>query len=104
MTIIQFDYQLIELGIKNMVVSPGDVPISNKEKNYKDDRIDSRKLARELENNSLEAIYVPTALQSATRQLLRLYALQSNENKKIKLRIKSFLNYLGIEIPMEVGS
>ena len=97
-------YQLTELGIKNMVVSPGDVPISNKEKSYKDDAIDSRKLARELENNSLEAIYVPTPKQSATRQISRLYALQSNENKKIKLRIKSFLNYLGVEIPFEVGS
>jgi transposase len=97
-------YQLTELGIRNIVVSPGDVPISNKEKSYKDDSIDSRKLARELENNSLEAIYVPTANQSATRQLSRLYALQSNENKKIKLRIKSFLNYLGVDIPIEVGS
>lgn len=97
-------YQLEELGIHNRIVSPGDVPIANKEKSYKDDAIDSRKLARELENNSLLAVYVPTPEQSATRQLSRLYALESNENKKIKLRIKSFLNYLGIEIPVEIGN
>ena len=61
------------------MINPGDVPISNKEKSYKDDVIDSRKLARELENNSLKAIYVPTLKQSATRQLSRLYALQSEQ-------------------------
>ncbi len=96
-------YELKALGFHNIVVSPGDVPLSNKEKSYKDDAVDSRKLARELENNSLKPIYVPTPEQSATRQISRLYALQSKENKKVKLRIKSFLNYLGIEIPVEVG-
>jgi len=96
-------YQLLDLNIKNIVINPGDVPISNKEKSYKDDVIDSRKLARELENNSLKAIYVPTLKQSATRQLSRLYALQSEQCRRTKMRIKSFLNYLGISIPVEVG-
>lgn len=95
--------QLVELGIKNIVVNPGDVPISNKEKSFKDDAIDSRKLARELENNSLKALYVPTQKQSAIRQLSRLYAMQSEQGKRTKARIKSFLNFLGISIPIEVG-
>ena len=97
-------HQLKELGIHNIVVSPADVPLSNKEKSYKDDAIDSRKLARELENNSLQPVYVPNPKQSSTRQISRLYALEVNEIKRIKLRIKSFLNYLGIEIPIEIGN
>ena len=96
-------HQLVELNIKNMVVNPADVPISNKEKSFKDDAVDSRKLARELENNSLKAVYVPTQKQSAIRQLSRLYAMQSEQGRRTKSRIKSFLNFLGISIPKEVG-
>lgn len=48
-----------ELGINCIVVNPADIPSSNKEKVVKTDPTDSRKLARELENNSLKPIYIP---------------------------------------------
>jgi transposase len=46
-------------GIDNIVIHAADVPTTNKEQVHKADKIDSKKLARELENNNLNAIYVP---------------------------------------------
>ena len=51
---------LCRLGVQNIVINPADVPTSGKEREKKNDSCDSRKLARELENGSLEPIYVPT--------------------------------------------
>ncbi len=51
--------RLCELGIQNIVINPADVPTSGKERDRKNDTVDSRKLARELENRTLEGIYVP---------------------------------------------
>ena len=45
--------QLVQLGIDNIVTNAADVPTSNREKDRKRDSVDSRKLARELENGSL---------------------------------------------------
>ena len=42
--------ELVDCGIDNIVVNAADVPTSHKEKDRRDDKIDSAKLARELEN------------------------------------------------------
>ena len=47
------------LGILNIVINPADVPTSGKEHANKNGCLDSRKLARKLENGSLEGIYIP---------------------------------------------
>jgi hypothetical protein len=51
--------ELKKLGVHNVVINPADVPTTGEEKSRKNDKLDSRKLARELENGSLTAIYVP---------------------------------------------
>jgi transposase len=61
-----------ELDVDCIVVNPADVPTSNKEKVNKNDPIDSRKLARELENKSLKAIYIPDVCAEQLRSLMRL--------------------------------
>ena len=38
--------QLVESGIDNIIVNPVDIPISHKEKDSRDDKIDSARLAR----------------------------------------------------------
>jgi len=91
--------KLSQLGFKNIIVNPADVPTSHKEKDQKRDPIDSRKLARELENGSLEAIYIPTEQQQAARSLSRLYFKAVKERTRIKNTIKSFLQFQGVEIP-----
>lgn len=99
------DRQLRRLGIKNRVVNPADVPTTKKEKDKKSDPIDSRKLARELENQSLSGIYIPTEKQQALRSVSRLYTQTVGDRTRLKLRIKSYLHFNGVEMPRkdEIG-
>jgi transposase len=96
------DRQLQSLGIKNMVVNPADVPTSNKEKTRKTDSIDSRKLARELSGNYLAGIYIPSEEQEAERILSRLRIQLTKDQTRVKNRIKSLLNFLGVHLPENV--
>jgi len=89
-----------EIGIDCIIVNPADVPTSNKEKVNKNDPIDSRKLARELENGSLKAIYIPDIFHEELRQLMRLrYRIIQNQTRT-KNRIKALLHTKGIHIPI----
>lgn len=88
-----------ELGVDCIVVNPADVPTSNKEKVNKNDPIDSRKLSRELENKSLNGIYIPEIVSEELRSLMRLrYRIVQNQTRA-KNRIKSLLYTRGIKIP-----
>ena len=90
-----------ELGINCIVVNPADVPSSGKEKAVKTDPSDSRKLARELENGSLKAIYVPDIYSEQLRSLMRLRFRLSQNQTRTKNRIKMLLYNYGITIPKE---
>ena len=91
--------QLVELGIKNIVVNAADIPTRHKERDRKSDQIDSRKLARELENKTLEGIYVPDNKALAIRSVSRNYMRVVKELVRIKQRIKSLLDFHGIKTP-----
>jgi len=51
--------ELTRIGIRNIVVHAADVPTTDKEKDRKTDPLDSRKLARELEDKSWKASISP---------------------------------------------
>jgi transposase len=91
--------ELTKLGVKNIVVNPADVPTTHKEKTQKRDKRDSRKLARELADGSLEAIYIPTKPQESLRLLSRLLVQLSKRSRQLKSRIKQFLHTQGIILP-----
>lgn len=93
--------ELAQLGFHSMIVNPADVPSTNKEKDRKDDPIDSNKLSRELGNHSLQGIYVPAEQQEAMRSISRLYRQYSQRNVQIKNRIKGFLAFIGQPVPAE---
>jgi transposase len=93
--------KLNELGLNCIIVNPADVPTSNKEKTVKNDPVDSRKLARELENGSLTGIYVPDIFQEQLRSLMRLRFRLVQNQTRIKNRIKGLLYNYGISIPKE---
>ena len=90
-----------EVGIDCIVVNPADVPSSNKEKVVKTDPSDSRKLARELEKGSLRSIYIPDVYSEQLRSLMRLRFRLSQNQTRIKNRIKMLLYNYGIIIPKE---
>jgi len=92
--------ELIQLGIKNIIVNPADVPTSNKEKERKDDVIDSTKLSRELENGSLKSIFIPTQEQEGLRSLSRLLDQYRKRSTQIKNRIKGYLHFIGGKVPV----
>lgn len=91
--------RLEELGIKNKIVSPTDIPTSISERLNKSDKIDSRKLARELEKGTMKGIYIPSQLQQELRSLVRLRHQLIKSQTRIKNQIKSYLNFYGHSIP-----
>jgi transposase len=96
--------ELEKLGFKSIVTNAADVPTSHKEKARKTDPVDSRKLSRELEDGSLEAIYVPDSFHEQLRSLSRLRIVTSRNQARVKNRIKGLLNCYGIKVPQNFKS
>ncbi|MBK5270301.1 MAG: IS110 family transposase [Bacteroidia bacterium] len=90
------DEALKKEGINNIVVNPADVPTTDKEKKTKSDRVDSRKLCKKLRDKDLEAIFVPERYQLEDRELVRLRTKLVRDVRRCKGRIKSMLNFYGI--------
>lgn len=91
--------KLKEKGINCIVVNPADVPTTDKEKKGKCDPVDSRKLARNLRNGDLIAIYVPQREKVEDRSLVRTRHAMVKKQTRCKNQIKSILHFYGIEIP-----
>ena len=91
--------ELNNLGIKNIVVNPADIPTTDKERKQKDDARDSRKIAEQLAGSNLREIYVPSIEIESDRALLRYRRTQVKEISRNKNRIKSFLYFHGIPMP-----
>lgn len=91
--------KLVSLGINSMVVNAADIPTTNKEKVQKEDKRDSKKIARSLRNGELSPIYTPSIKTLEDRALLRTRATVVKDLTRYKNRIKSFLYFHGIEIP-----
>lgn len=91
-------YELINLEIDTMVIHAADVPTTNKEKLNKTDKIDSRKIARCLENGSLRPLYIPGLEHQQLRSLNRLRFECSRHSTRLKNRIKGYLNYYGVHL------
>ena len=81
--------KLMQSGFDNIIVSPGDIPITNKEKSYKNDTVDCKKLARELSNGSLKSIYIPDTYHQELRSLVRRREDLAVTQAQIKQKIKS---------------
>lgn len=95
---------LCGLGILNIVINPADVPTSGKERANKNDCLDSRKLARELENGSLEGIYIPQEDNLVLRNLTRRETQLTGNITRAKNRIKSHLYFNGLKFRSWSGS
>lgn len=93
--------KLLELGINNIVVNPADIPTTNKEQVQKEDKRDSKKIAKQLSKNALTPIHVPGIEVEGDRSLVRRRKSLAKDNGRIKNRIKSHLYYFGIEIPAQ---
>ena len=88
-----------EFGINSIVVNPGDIPTTNKEKVQKGDKRDSQKIAKALRSGDLKGIHVLSLKTLEDRALIRTRAIIVQDLTRNKNRIKSFLPFHGIEIP-----
>jgi transposase len=93
--------ELNSLGIRNIVINAADIPTSQKDKLQKRDPIDSRKIARGLENGSLRGIHIFDRELEELRSLNRTRFYLMRDLRRSKNRIKSFLQYFGVSIPPE---
>jgi transposase len=96
--------KLTALGIDSIVVNPADVPTTDKEKVNKDDKRDSKKIARALRSGLLKGIYVMPLKTIEDRGLLRIRETMVRDLSRIKNRIKAFLYFRGIELPEKFKS
>ena len=96
--------ELKKEGIECLIVNPADVPTTHKEKTRKTDRVDARKLARELRNKELIGIYVPEHSTLEDRSLVRSRHSLVKKQTRCKNQIKGLLNFYGVKIPEELAS
>lgn len=96
--------ELVNFGISNLVVNPSDIPTTDKEKKQKEDKRDSRKIARSLKNGELQGIYIPSKAFEELRALVRYRKTLVKEISRTKNRIKSLLYFSGITIPVSLDS
>lgn len=89
------------LGIDCMVVHAPDIPSSQKERMNKNDRVDSRKIARSLSNGELKPLYIPEQVAEEYRYLNRHRLRTIKDQTRLKNRIKSTLYQFGISIPLQ---
>ena len=91
-------HKLTSFGIDSIVVNPADIPTTNKEHVQKEDKRDSRKIARSLSSGTLVPIYVPTLQSQIDRSLTRTRSMLVKDLTRYKNRIKGFLYFYGIPI------
>lgn len=92
-------HRLRELGVDNIVVNAADIPGTQKDQLQKEDKRDSRKIARSLREGSLTAIYTPSESTLNDRSLVRSRKTLVEDLARFKHRIKSFLYFYGIQLP-----
>jgi transposase len=95
-------HELTKYGISNIVVNPADIPTTDKERKQKEDKRDSRKIARSLRSGELTGIYIPSKEGMEFKSLVRQRKTLVKDINRNKNRVKSLLYLYGIRIPVEL--
>jgi transposase len=90
---LSFEWQVL-------VVNPADIPRPGKQRLVKTDKIDCINIAKQLKNEALHSIRIPDVQQEQLRCLFRRRFDLVKDFRKIKSRLKSFLLYHGIHVPL----
>jgi transposase len=88
-------------GVNCLVVNPSDVPSSDKEKSRKNDKIDARKISRQLSRQALEGIHVPAIEMEHARTLVRQRSRLVNDQTRCKNRIWHLLMFSGLKLEQD---
>lgn len=90
--------ELEKRGVKTIIVNPADIPTSDKERQFKNDKRDSKKICSTLRSGELEGIYVPSKQAQKDRSIVRARYQILSAQSRVKQQIKSTLNFYGIEV------
>lgn len=96
--------QLATYGLNCIIVNPADIPTTGKEKEFKTDPRDCRKIAKSLQSNLLTPIYVPSDRGLAFRSVVRLYNDLVKNQTRQKNKIKGLINFYGLKYPPEFNT
>jgi len=91
--------QFLSMGWQVKVVNPSDVPRSDKQRFQKNDKLDCRNLCKQLQQDQLHGIYVPTEPEEQLRSLLRQRNQVVKQLRTIKSHIKGLLLFHGKHLP-----
>jgi transposase len=94
--------RLRALGVNCIVINPADVPTSDKERVHKNNSVDAGKLARNLRNKELKALYVPARAALEDRTLVRMRMMFVRKQTRCKNQIKALLQYYGYHVPEDL--
>lgn len=89
---------LLANGIKCLVVNPADVPSTDKDKKRKSDKVDARKISRELSKGTLTGIYIPEVSMEHARTLVRQRGKLVMDQTRCKSRIWHLLMFSGLSL------
>ena len=92
-------YDLERYGIECTVVHAADVPTTQYEEVMKNDRRDAGKLARDLRNGELKAVYIRKRENLDDRAVVRLRSVIQKSLAGCKVRLKHLLYCNGVEMP-----
>jgi transposase len=96
-------FRLIDDGYACTVVPPHTV-MQEKCSRVKNDRIDARLLAKNLEDGNCKSCYVPDSERLADRQVARTLSAVNKDIRRTKNRIRQFLNFHGIDPCVSVAN
>ena len=94
--------ELVAAGHPCLVVAPPMVPTAPGAR-VKTNRLDARKLSKNLRGGQLRSIHVPSPKYRELRHLVQLRDTQIKQLSATKCRIKALLLYEGIPFPSEAG-
>ena len=92
---------LHQFDIECLVVHAADIPVSDKQSEFKTDARDAATIARSLRSGELESIFIPSKQQQCDRALIRVRKQIGRDLVRTKNRIKSLLFFFNINIPDE---
>lgn len=94
-------YDLMELGISNIVFNPADIASKNKERCRKTDSVDAAKIARELSRGELEPIHILSQDHIRERALMRYREQLKKDLSRLKIQIRHAIHFNHVTIPTE---
>lgn len=88
-------------GVSCEIFNAADIPTSDKERKFKTDKRDCRKIAKALKNKDLKGISIPSKQLQYDRMLVRgRYTIKKDESR-IKNRIWSLIHFYGYAFNVE---